>query len=151
MYQVQFCTVRGGVGFIKLKLEDVHMNFSPQHCNKITRKPIFSSPNGGFVVYGESTCEFQSNENEVNKRALKLPAKTVERETPVIRVRDTPSYLGISKSSYYNFTNPKSPYYKEGFPDVIELGDNSKGHFRVELDAWLEFRVNRVIAEQVGV
>ena len=127
------------------------MNFSPQHCNKITRKPIFSSPNGGFVVYGESTCELQSNENIVNKPVLKLSAKTVEREASVIRVRDTPSYLGVSKSSYYNFTNPKSPYYKEDFPDVIVLGDNSRGHLKVDLDDWLERRKQNFNPENRGV
>ena len=68
----------------------------------------------------------------------------------IIRVKFSPGYIGVARATYHNFRNPKSKYFKKDFPALIVLGDNSKGHKKDELDAWLESRKKAIVIYSGG-
>ncbi len=54
----------------------------------------------------------------------------------IIRPRDLPQYLGISRTSCWRLEqDPDS-----GFPPKIRLAKSAVGYFRHQLEAWLESR-----------
>ena len=54
----------------------------------------------------------------------------------IIRPRDLPQYLGISRTSCWRLEqDPNS-----GFPPKIRLAKSAVGYFRHQLEAWLESR-----------
>lgn len=54
----------------------------------------------------------------------------------IIRPRDLPQYLGISRTSCWRLEqDPNS-----GFPSKIRLAKSAVGYFRHQLEAWLESR-----------
>ena len=64
--------------------------------------------------------------------------KSVEIDSRLIRVKDAPAHISVSKSHYHNLKNPKSPYFQCDFPRTVQISLNCKGHHRSELDAWLD-------------
>ena len=50
--------------------------------------------------------------------------------------------LSISKSTLYDWINPKSPRYDNHFPRPIKLGSSAVGWVEIELEAWLVIRRN---------
>ena len=68
----------------------------------------------------------------------------------IIRVKFSPGYIGVARATYHNFRNSKSKYFKKDFPALIVLGDNSKGHKKSELDAWLESRKEETVINGEG-
>lgn len=69
----------------------------------------------------------------------------------MIRVKDAPFYMAVSKSTYHNFRNPKSPHFKVDFPPVIEIGCNSKAHKKADIDAWLDSKKQSSVLTEQGV
>lgn len=61
------------------------------------------------------------------------------RSTPYRFVRNPEAQdrLGISRSSLYAFSDPKSPSYRAGFPQRVRQGSLS-GFIDYELDAYLK-------------
>ena len=55
----------------------------------------------------------------------------------VIRKCKVPGVLGVSKSTFYDWTNEKSPRFKSDFPSPIRLGKNSIAYILEELIQWL--------------
>ncbi len=55
----------------------------------------------------------------------------------IVRKRDVPELLGISRSTLANWLNPKSEYFRQDFPEQIRLSARLAG-FRVhDLERWL--------------
>lgn len=71
-------------------------------------------------------------------------------QSPVIRVKDAHRYIGVSKSTYQNFKSSKSRYFKEDFPATVSIGDNAKGHYLADIDAWLHSRNLRSNFKRAG-
>ena len=56
----------------------------------------------------------------------------------IIRVKNTPGYIGVSKSTYHNYRNRHSKYFDSSFPPLVVISLQCKGHLKHELNAWLE-------------
>ncbi len=67
------------------------------------------------------------------------------------RGREVDALLGISKSSRYNWQDPKSPQYDPTWPLPIKLSARSTGYRVTEIEAWLAARpraCSRVIRQE---
>lgn len=58
--------------------------------------------------------------------------------TRVLRLRETLNLVGVSRSTWFDWTNPASPRFDESCPPRVRLGLRSVGWFEHELIAWLE-------------
>ena len=58
-------------------------------------------------------------------------------ELRILRIKEVATKLAISKSTIYDWINPKSPRYDPSFPKPIKLGGNSIGWFSTMIDEWL--------------
>ncbi|WP_324682525.1 helix-turn-helix transcriptional regulator [Bibersteinia trehalosi] len=56
----------------------------------------------------------------------------------IIRRLDVLSRLGISKSTFSDWQNPKSKRYRPDFPKKIRLGANSVGYLESEINAFIQ-------------
>ena len=70
--------------------------------------------------------------NDVSMMETILYAKKAKHLTAyehhrILRIDEVAKILGCSKSSIYNYTNPKSKYYKADFPKSIKLSERSRG------------------------
>ena len=63
--------------------------------------------------------------------------KTVQE---IIRVKDVPAYIGVSKSTYHNYRDRNSKYFDASFPPIVAISRHCKGHFIRELNNWLEHK-----------
>jgi prophage regulatory protein len=55
----------------------------------------------------------------------------------ILRMRALTTKLGISRSTIYDWLNPKSDRYDATFPKQRRLGRQSVGWLEAELDQWL--------------
>ncbi|NHB89834.1 helix-turn-helix transcriptional regulator [Photorhabdus tasmaniensis] len=55
----------------------------------------------------------------------------------ILRLKDVMKKMGISRSTIYDWLNPKSPRYDETFPKQRRLGRQSVGWLELELNEWL--------------
>lgn len=55
----------------------------------------------------------------------------------VLRLKGVMKKIGISRSTIYDWLNPKSPRYDETFPKQRRLGRQSVGWLESELNEWL--------------
>lgn len=55
----------------------------------------------------------------------------------IIRLPEVRRRVGASRSSIYNWINPASSQYKEGFPKPVKIGSSAVGWIEAEIDAWL--------------
>ena len=58
----------------------------------------------------------------------------------IIRCKDLIRYLSISRSTLYDWTNPKSPRFEPSFPKKIKLGLSSVGWLEEDIKNWLNNR-----------
>ncbi|AJJ06882.1 helix-turn-helix transcriptional regulator [Yersinia pseudotuberculosis] len=58
----------------------------------------------------------------------------------ILRLKDVMKKMGISRSTIYDWLNPKSPRYDETFPKQKRLGRKSVGWLESDLDKWLSPR-----------
>ncbi|MEG6294600.1 AlpA family phage regulatory protein [Enterobacter hormaechei] len=58
----------------------------------------------------------------------------------ILRLADVVSKMGISRSTIYDWLNPKSSRYDASFPKQRRLGKQSIGWLEAELDEWLLLR-----------
>ncbi|WP_350307192.1 helix-turn-helix transcriptional regulator [Photorhabdus viridis] len=58
----------------------------------------------------------------------------------ILRLKDVIKKMGISRSTIYDWLNPKSPRYDETFPKQKRLGRQSVGWLESDLDEWLTQR-----------
>lgn len=56
----------------------------------------------------------------------------------VLRRLETISRLGVSKSTFQDWQNPKSKRYRPDFPKKIQLGANSVGYLESEINAFIQ-------------
>lgn len=56
----------------------------------------------------------------------------------IIRRKEAIAMLGISKTTFSDWQNPKSDRYREDFPKKIQLGANSVGYLESELAAFIQ-------------
>lgn len=56
----------------------------------------------------------------------------------IIRRLETISRLGVSKSTFADWQNPKSKRYRPDFPKKIYLGANSVGYLESEINAFIQ-------------
>jgi predicted DNA-binding transcriptional regulator AlpA len=87
---------------------------------------------GACLVKGKS--ELMASTHEGARREKNNDTSLQE----LIRVKDTPGYIGVSSSTYHNYRNCNSKYFDEHFPRLVVLSQQCKGHLKRELDAWLE-------------
>ncbi|MGX4744621.1 helix-turn-helix transcriptional regulator [Providencia rettgeri] len=55
----------------------------------------------------------------------------------VLRIRTVMAKIGISRSTIYDWLNPKSKRYDPTFPKPRQLGKQSVGWLETDLDKWL--------------
>lgn len=55
----------------------------------------------------------------------------------IIRRLDTMKILGVSKSTFADWQNPKSKRYRPDFPKKIQLGVNSVGYLESEINSYI--------------
>ena len=55
----------------------------------------------------------------------------------IIRRLETMKMLGVSKSTFADWQNPKSKRYRPDFPKKIQLGDNSVGYLESEINSYI--------------
>ncbi|EPB6712248.1 TPA: AlpA family phage regulatory protein [Escherichia coli] len=55
----------------------------------------------------------------------------------ILRLKDVMKKMGISRSTIYDWLNPKSPRYDETFPKQRQLGRQSVGWLESELNEWV--------------
>ncbi|QLB19568.1 helix-turn-helix transcriptional regulator [Mannheimia granulomatis] len=56
----------------------------------------------------------------------------------ILRRLETISRLGVSKSTFQDWQNPKSKRYRPDFPKKIQLGANSVGYLESEINAFIQ-------------
>lgn len=56
----------------------------------------------------------------------------------IIRRLEAISRLGVSKSTFADWQNPKSKRYRPDFPKKIQLGANSVGYLESEINAFIQ-------------
>jgi predicted DNA-binding transcriptional regulator AlpA len=66
----------------------------------------------------------------------------------IVRVKNTPAYIGVSKSTYHNYRNYNSKSFDPSFPALFVISRNCKGHLKHELNAWLEQK--KVLVNEPG-
>lgn len=59
----------------------------------------------------------------------------------ILRCREVMNRVGISKSTIYDWLNPKSTRFDRSFPKPIKLGKASVGWVESALNEWLELRI----------
>ncbi|AHG87300.1 Transcriptional regulator, AlpA [Bibersteinia trehalosi USDA-ARS-USMARC-190] len=62
----------------------------------------------------------------------------INQSPKVLRRLETISRLGISKSTFSDWQNPKSKRYRPDFPKKIKLGANSVGYLESEINAFIQ-------------
>lgn len=55
----------------------------------------------------------------------------------ILRIRAVMAKIGISRSTIYDWLNPKSKRYDSTFPKPRRLGKQSIGWLEADLDRWL--------------
>lgn len=60
----------------------------------------------------------------------------------IIRRLEVMSLLGISKSTFADWQNPKSPRFRPEFPKKIQLGANSVGYLESEINEFIQSLAN---------
>ncbi|EPN9821804.1 TPA: AlpA family phage regulatory protein [Klebsiella pneumoniae] len=55
----------------------------------------------------------------------------------ILRLKDVMKKMGISRSTIYDWLNPRSPRYDETFPKQRRLGRQSVGWLESDLNEWL--------------
>lgn len=55
----------------------------------------------------------------------------------IIRRIEAMKRLGVSKSTFADWQNPKSKRYRHDFPQKIQLGENSVGYLESEINAYI--------------
>ncbi len=58
-----------------------------------------------------------------------------------IRMQDVKKKIGVSRSTVYDWINPKSPRFDNSFPKPVRLGINSIAWVDSELEDWLAKRI----------
>ncbi|MFQ2905997.1 helix-turn-helix transcriptional regulator [Aeromonas allosaccharophila] len=58
-----------------------------------------------------------------------------------IRMQDVKKMIGVSRSTVYDWINPKSPRFDNSFPKPVRLGINSIAWVDSELEDWLAKRI----------
>ena len=62
----------------------------------------------------------------------------INQSPKVLRRLETISRLGVSKSTFQDWQNPKSKRYRPDFPKKIQLGANSVGYLESEINAFIQ-------------
>lgn len=55
----------------------------------------------------------------------------------ILRLKQLMRKIGVSRSTIYDWLNPKSPRYDANFPKQLCLGRQAVGWRESEIDAWL--------------
>lgn len=55
----------------------------------------------------------------------------------ILRASKVIDLLGISKSTFYEWQNPKSKYYIATFPKKIQIGSNSVGYLESDINNYI--------------
>lgn len=55
----------------------------------------------------------------------------------VLRLTQLMRKIGVSRSTIYDWLNPKSPRYDANFPKQLRLGRQAVGWLESEIDEWL--------------
>lgn len=58
----------------------------------------------------------------------------------IIRIKAVMALINLSRSTIYDFMNPKSPRHDPSFPLPVKLGSSAVGWLEHEVQAWLNLR-----------
>lgn len=67
-----------------------------------------------------------------------MTTSEINQSPKVLRRLETISRLGVSKSTFQDWQNPKSKLYRPEFPKKIHLGANSVGYLESEINAFIQ-------------
>lgn len=59
-------------------------------------------------------------------------------QAKILRRLEVLALLGISKTTFQDWQNPKSKRYRPEFPKKIQLGANSVGYLESEINAFIQ-------------
>lgn len=88
---------------------------------------------------------------EAPKSEITTAIEIASNQREIVRVKNTPAYISVCKSTYHNYRKIGSDYFDESFPAVVAMSRNCKGHYKHELDAWLESKKVPTEVQQGGV
>lgn len=66
----------------------------------------------------------------------------------VLRAKDVTQKIGISRSTLYDWMNPKSPRYDESFPRHFKIGRHCIGWLEHQIEAWLILRASELLLKE---
>lgn len=62
----------------------------------------------------------------------------------ILRLREVMNRISVSRSTIYDWLNPRSPRFDSSFPKPIQLGKASVGWIESAINVWIEQRaINR--------
>lgn len=89
-------------------------------------------------------------ENKSSKKATRKRKKTkaevmAEGKSDIVflQIEDVMRRTGLSKTSIYDYMNPKHKLYDPTFPTQITIGNRAVGWLATEIDAWNESRISK--------
>lgn len=59
----------------------------------------------------------------------------------IIRIKAVMALINLSRSTIYDFMNPKSPRFDSTFPKPVKLGSSAIGWVEHEVQAWINQRI----------
>ena len=68
-----------------------------------------------------------------------MPARS-RSSTRLLRTKEAIARIGLSRSSFYERLNPRSPYFDSSFPSPVQIGQSAMGYREDEIDAWIASR-----------
>ncbi|MDD0824610.1 AlpA family phage regulatory protein [Mannheimia sp. AT1] len=63
---------------------------------------------------------------------------SVTKGDKILRTSEVKKMLGIGKTTFSDWQNPKSKRYRPDFPKKIQLGANSVGYLESEINAFIQ-------------
>ena len=129
-------------GNITLRLKDVPWD---QALDIIMKAKNLDKRKNGNVIWVAPTTELiKSDEDQAKALAQHIKLAPLETETlqpNYVKGEDVKKMIGVSRSTVYDWINPKSPRFDNSFPKPVRLGINSIAWVDSELEDWLAKRI----------
>lgn len=111
---------------------EVRDHLKPQSFTSIA--VVSSAPVHARTGFGSCAPDVSDLDNANSASAAAPSAKP---STRLLRPKEAIARTGVSRSSFYEWQNPKSRYFDATFPKPIQIGQSAIGYREDELDAWI--------------
>lgn len=124
--------------FSKPELKD---SCSPEYPTISLHEESDETPNNS-----KTTPSTLQNQDAVVTKPPKTPRKenpeSFIKNTVLLRIKQVQARTSLSRSTIYDKINPKSPRFDPSFPRRIEIGPGAVGWVEIEIQEWIESRIN---------